>query len=213
MTTLPSVDKGTASQGGASDAVALIRNEHRTLRTVIEMLRELLGKVARGHAEPDFGLFSAALYYIDEFPERVHHPKEDEYLFKALRARTSEFNAILDELQAEHIQSTRTMRQLFRALVRYQAGATGGLQEFRTTIEAYAVMQGEHMRKEEELLRRAIASLTAEEWTAVTAAFEANEDPLLGDDRRGEFRTLYRRIVNKLPQKLKLRLSPGIRDM
>ena len=35
----------------------------------------------------DFALLRAMLFYVDEFPERLHHHKEDELLFPRVRAR------------------------------------------------------------------------------------------------------------------------------
>lgn len=183
-------------------AVATIRQEHRALGTVMEALQRLLAAVAALRTEPDFALFSAALYYIADFPERCHHPKEDEYLFKALRSRTAQFNAVLDDLQAEHIRSAQMMTQLECALVHYQGGAPEGLKAFRSAVDAYSAMLDEHMRKEDDLLARARDCLAEEDWSRIASAFNANSDPLFGDDRREEFRRLYSRILNRLPRKM-----------
>lgn len=53
---------------------------------VLEVLQRLVGDIAEQRSERDFALLAAALYYIDDFPERCHHPKEDKYLFKAFDA-------------------------------------------------------------------------------------------------------------------------------
>ena len=184
-------------------AMATIKKEHRALSAVMEALQRLLAAVAAQHAEPDFTLFSAALYYIDDFPERCHHPKEDEHLFKALRRRTTEFDALLDELQAEHIHSARMMARLHCALVHYQGGASKGLQAFHAAVDAYGAILSEHMRKEEGLLERARDKLTEEDWSNIASAFSVNDDPLFGDARRVEFRKLYFRIRNLLPSKIR----------
>lgn len=183
--------------------VSTIRDEHRSLGTVMEALQRLLADVAAQHAEPDFALFSAALCYIADFPERCHHPKEDEYLFEALRRRTADFNAVLDELQAEHIRGAHMLDQLQRALVHYQGGVPGGLGLFRTAVDAYSATLSEHMRKEEDLLEQARDRLTEEDWFRIASAFETNDDPLFGGDRREEFRRLYVRVFNLLPRRLK----------
>jgi branched-chain amino acid transport system ATP-binding protein len=184
-------------------AVATIRDEHRTLGIVVEALQRLLAGVATQHAEPDFALFSAALCYIADFPERCHHPKEDEYLFDTLRRRTADFNAVLDELQAEHIRGAHMLDQLQRALVHYQGGVPGGLALFRTAVDAYSATLSEHMRKEEDLLEQARDRLTEEDWSRIASAFDANDDPLSGGNRREEFRRLYVHIFNLLPRRLK----------
>jgi hemerythrin-like domain-containing protein len=185
--------------------VETIKKEHRALSAVTEALQRLLIAVAAQHAEPDFTLFSAALYYIDDFPERCHHPKEDEHVFKALRRRTTECDALLDDLQAEHIHSARMMSRLHCALVHYQGGAAKGLEAFHAAVDAYSAMLSEHMRKEEGLLERARDILTEEDWSNIASAFGGNDDPLFSDARREEFRKLYFRIRNLLP--LKIRVS------
>jgi hemerythrin-like domain-containing protein len=185
-------------------ATATIRSEHYTLGMVLEALQRLLADVAAQHAEPEFALFSAALCYLSDFPERCHHPKEDEYLFDALRRRTTDFDALLDELQAEHIRGAQMLEQLQCALVHYQGGAPDGLRQFRAGVDAYSAMEAEHMRKEEALLMQAHDRLAEEAWSRIAAAFAANDDPLSGSGHREEYRKLYLRILNLLPRRLKM---------
>jgi hemerythrin-like domain-containing protein len=185
-------------------AAATIKQEHHTLGVVMEMLQRLLADIERQHAAPDFALFSAALLYIDDFPERCHHPKEDEYLFDALRRRTMAFNSVLDELQADHVRSSQMLTYMERALVRYQAGRADALSRFKDAVDAYAVFLFQHMRLEEELLDRARDILTEEDWQRIAAAFEANDDPMTGANGREEFRKLYLRILTLLPRKIRL---------
>jgi hemerythrin-like domain-containing protein len=185
-------------------AAATIKQEHHTLGVVMEMLQRLLADIERQHAAPDFGLFAAALLYIDDFPERCHHPKEDEHLFDTLRRRTAAFNSVLDELQADHVRSSQMLTYMERALVSYQAGRADGLSRFKGAVDAYAIFLFQHMRTEEELLDTAREILTEEDWQRIAAAFEANDDPMTGANGREEFRKLYLRIMNLLPRKIRL---------
>lgn len=188
-------------------AADTIKHEHRALAAVMEVLQRLLADIGKQHAEPDFALLAAALYYIDEFPERCHHPKEDEFLFNALRRRTAEFNTVLDELQADHVRSAQMVGYLERALVHYQAAAPDGFVRFREAVDAYAVLLREHMRKEEQMLKRSRVVLDETDWQRIAAAFQANDDPLFGAHGRDEFHKLYLRIINLLPRKLRLHLQ------
>ena len=183
--------------------VDTIKQEHRVLGHVVEVLQHLLRDTAAEHSEVDFNLLASILYYIDDFPERMHHPKEDEYIFKALRELSADSNAVLDELQGEHGLSAKMLRDMHAALVHYLAGANGSLQAFISCVDAYAAMLKDHMRKEEELLARAGPSLPESKWQDILAAFAANEDPMAAHDVRTEFRKLYRRIQNLLPRKLR----------
>jgi branched-chain amino acid transport system ATP-binding protein len=193
-------------------AVATIREEHHALALVMEVLQRLLDQIDKQHAEPDFTLLATALLYIEEFPERCHHPKEDEYLFAALRRRSVDFNAVLDELQADHVRSAQMVGYMERALVHYQAGATGGFARFKEAVDGYAVVLREHMQAEERLLENARDRLAEDDWRRIAAAFEANDDPLFGAHGREEFRKLHLRIINLLPRKVRLHLVPTSED-
>ena len=55
------------------------------------------------HGDPHFVLLNAMLEYVDSFLERLHHPKEDQYLFERLRARYAGAESLLDRLRGEHV--------------------------------------------------------------------------------------------------------------
>ena len=86
--------------------------------------------VAAQKVKADFELIATILYYIDTFPDRCHHPKEDEFLFKRLRNRTDKANSVLDELQRQHVSGAGLMLGLEQAFVHWQAGAPQGLRPF-----------------------------------------------------------------------------------
>lgn len=191
----------------ASDiAIATIKLEHRSLGMVLQTLQALLSKIAEGHVPADFSLLSTALYYIDDFPEHCHHPKEEAYLFKYLRLRSNEFDVLLDRLQVEHARSAVAVAGLHRALVHYQGGAPDGLLHFRAAVDRYTTEIREHIRQEDDLLVRAERALNAEDWESIAQAFAANDDPLFGDNHRSEYTQLYQRIVLLAPRKMKAEL-------
>jgi hemerythrin-like domain-containing protein len=190
-------------------AIATIKLEHRALAAVLHVLQALLGKVQAGHVALEFGLLAAVLYYIDDFQERCHHPKEDEYLFKSLRAVTSEFDDVTSGLQAAHVSGAHAVAQLHRRLVYFQGGASDGLEMLKSAVDAYVARMDEHMRCEEDLLERSRDLISGQDWARIAAAFDENDDPLFGNNRRAEFGLLYQRIVLLAPRKLKQGLYPA----
>lgn len=190
-------------------AVATIKSEHRALGAVLHAFQALLSRVAAGRAIAEFGLYAAMLYYIDDFQERCHHPKEDEYFFKALSAATSEFDSTVSSLQAAHVSGVHALSRLHRCLVHYQGGAAGGLEAFKAGIDIYATQLSDHMRCEEDLLERSLSIISDQSWARIAAAFDRNDDPLFGNNRREEFGRLYQRIAVLAPRKLKQGLYPA----
>lgn len=68
-------------------ALTRLRDEHRALARVIEALETVTAQAAEHATEPDFALLASMLYYVDAFPEQVHHPREERHLFGLQRRR------------------------------------------------------------------------------------------------------------------------------
>lgn len=166
------VESNLAPRSDEQRALALLREEHRSLAAV---LHALLGRIddAAHHADP--ALLRAMLYYIEHFPEQLHHPKEELHLFARLRQRTRECDALLDALEREHAAGAARFERL-RSLLE-----AGDMAAFADAARGFAHEQWQHMRAEETLVLPAAGRhLLAEDWQAVAAAFEANDDPRFG---------------------------------
>jgi hemerythrin-like domain-containing protein len=190
-------------------AIVIIKCEHQSLGYVVRTLQHVLHEVASHKAEADFKLMAAMLYYIDTFPDRCHHPKEEEHLFTRLRNRNADLNAILDRLQGQHVQASRMMAHIEQTFVHWQAGAADGAAAFTRAVDAYAELLWDHMKQEEDhVLAAALQYLTDSDWRAVDDAFRANDDPLFGTQVQIQFAKLKRQIINRLPRKLRPRVYP-----
>ena len=187
-------------------AIRILRDEHRSISAVLQGLQQL-ARVAQDPAvKPDFAVFRAMLHYIDAFPERLHHPKEDEHLFARLLARSDAARPLVERLKAEHVEGARLVRELERAVLAFEASWPQGARQFADVIDAYAEFHWAHMRCEEhELLPLAERSLHAEDWAAIEAAFAGNQDPI-ADLRDQDFQRLYTRIVGMAPAPIGLGL-------
>jgi branched-chain amino acid transport system ATP-binding protein len=180
-------------------AIDILHDEHRSLAAVLQGMRHLVREIDAGRIAPDFRLFDAMLYYIDAFPERFHHPREDEYLFRRVLARAPAAAPIVTRLESEHREGAARIRALAQSLERYRAGGGRGFAAFRDAGDDYAGFHWKHMRAEEdELLPLARAHLTADDWRAVDAGFATATDPLHGAGA-AEYDALFRLIVTLAP--------------
>ena len=73
-----------------SQALQTISNEHRSMWQVSVVLEELCKQCADPEHRPDAELFEQILNYIEQYIERVHQPKEETYLYRAVSERTDE---------------------------------------------------------------------------------------------------------------------------
>jgi branched-chain amino acid transport system ATP-binding protein len=184
-------------------AIDIIRDEHRSFAAVLEGLLHVCGEIRSARGRPNFRLIAAMLDYIEAFPEKLHHPKEDAYVYARLREVLPESAAMLDDLTAEHVRGRAMIAGLTGALTRYRDSEPGAAEAFASALQRYADFHWAHMRKEEELaLPLALATLTPDDWRAIDAAFASNADPLVGLPATKASRELFRRVLNLAPPPL-----------
>jgi hypothetical protein len=121
-------EKSDVLESRQDRVVSVLRAEHRSLSAVLWSLNYLAREAGTA---PDFELFSLMIDYIDLFPERLHHPKEDQHLFTALRMRTTEAEPLLPELTAEHARGAGMIDDLRYALTRYPTRRRAGARAVR----------------------------------------------------------------------------------
>jgi branched-chain amino acid transport system ATP-binding protein len=157
----------------ATSAIAVIRDEHRSIAAVLRGLVRHIEEVNAGERAPDFPLFMARFEYLEVVPERVHHPKEDDYLFRLLRQRTPEGQAIFDELEAEHAENASMLAHLRIRLEEFREN--GEAAAFEQVLKVYANFHWDHMGKEENIvLPMADRYLKPADWQLIDKAFAAN---------------------------------------
>jgi hemerythrin-like domain-containing protein len=140
------------------------------------------------------------IYYLDTFSERMHHPKEDRFLFKALRSRGADAAAVVADLEKEHAAGGEALKRLEQSLVRYEEGGDKEFPAFAEAVTKFVREYRDHMQKEENFVfPLAQRLLSAEDWQAIDRAFEENRDPLAAQRDSRDFEKLFDRIVNLAP--------------
>ncbi|MBL8447880.1 MAG: hemerythrin domain-containing protein, partial [Zoogloeaceae bacterium] len=105
------------------EALRIILDEHQALAALLHALRFMLKEIAAGRLEPDLRLLEALIHYLDAYPEKRHHPKED-FLFERLKARTPEGAAAIARLEMQHAGAPARIHALEEAVRAYAADAT-----------------------------------------------------------------------------------------
>jgi branched-chain amino acid transport system ATP-binding protein len=183
-------------------ALEIIQAEHRSMWRVAGALDSLREAITNDQ-DPQVAARTviSLIDYIDGYVDRVHHPKEDQFLFRLLRARDPLAAKHLDRLQQEHRDGPRFRDQLRTLALEFERGhATDGCLFF-DALENLAEHVRAHIRLEETTVMPAARSnLKAADWEEIDAAFLDNEDPLFGAQVRSEFAALRARIVALAPE-------------
>lgn len=179
----------------------VIHDEHQALTAMLRSLLLLLTQARRDGTPPDFRVLRAMLFYVDEFPERLHHTKESTLLFPRVRARAPELGPVLDRLEREHVRGEAAIRTLEHALLAYEVMGEARRAAFEAAAELYVGFYIEHMRVEEnEVLPAARRVFSAADWAELDAAFAGNRDPLTGRHAPdADYQPLFQQILMQAP--------------
>jgi nucleotide-binding universal stress UspA family protein/hemerythrin-like domain-containing protein len=161
-------------------AIASIRDEHRSLSAVLHAGMNALA-VARARGDvPDAALMDAVVYYLERMRVAQHHPREEDHLFRRLKARTSAFDAEIDELERQH-NKDRHLVAVVAGRVRAVSAAVGddarasAVRALEDAVSEYAAFIWEHLGREEGvILPAARRHLTVADWADIDAAFASD---------------------------------------
>lgn len=177
-------------------AMRILGREHLALRAVARMIA-MEAVLLERDGRADVALLESIGAYIAEFPNRIHHPKEEAFLFRAMRQRAPErCTALLDRLMFEHGKEDESIEQFLNALSDYKNSAPGATARLANVAGSYAKHLERHIEVENtQAFPLAEEVLLASDWQTIDAAFLANDDPLVSATPGLRFAELHRRIM------------------
>ena len=180
-------------------SIQIIRDEHVTLAAMVRSLSLMVERGPGNEPENFFDVLRAILFYIDEFPARLHHPKESDLLFPRVARMAPETVGIITRLEQDHLSGESEVRELQHLLLAWELVGETRRGEFENAARAYSEFSMEHMRLEEEVvLPAALRVLNDADWEELDAAFSQNCDPLTGKYPRDPvYDRLFTRIVRR----------------
>ena len=182
-------------------SLQIIRDEHSSLTAMLLSMRMMVARGPGDNPSQFFDVLRAMLFYIDEFPERLHHPKESDLLFPRVVRAAPSVMEVVARLEREHMSGEKAVRELQHLLLGWELLGEPRKSAFVAQCERYVDFYLEHMRLEETvILSEAEKVLTEADWKVLDAAFGRNCDPLAGKSSPDPaYARLFTRIVMAAP--------------
>ena len=182
-------------------SLQIIRDEHASLAAMLQSMRMLVERGPDEGRKTFFDVLRAMLFYIDEFPERLHHPKESNLLFPKVVKTSPKVLGAVDRLERDHMYSEKAARELQHQLLAWELLGPSRREAFQQAFAKYIDFYLDHMNLEEQvILPEAEKTLSAQDWAEIDAAFEKNADPLTGKyPPSTEYENLFSLIVQRAP--------------
>jgi hemerythrin-like domain-containing protein len=165
----------------AHESIRIIQDEHMALSAMLKSLTRMVDRDPGSEAELFFDVMRAMLFYIDEFPTRLHHTKETELLFPRVARLAPETQALIERLDSDHLKGESAVRELQHLLLAWELVGDSRRVAFNEALKLYLGFYVEHIRLEETIiLPAALRVLSAADWKELDTAFSKNCDPLSG---------------------------------
>lgn len=162
-------------------SLQIIRDEHASLGAMLKSMRMLIQQGPGESPQRFFDCLRVMLFYIDEFPERLHHTKESTLLFPLVLKAAPELRDAIAQLERDHEQGEKAVRELQHLLLAWELLGDSRMQVFLTESLRYLDFYQAHMKLEETLiLPEAEKCLSEADWKQLDTAFRQNMDPLGG---------------------------------
>lgn len=187
------------------DALLILREEHANLAAMLQSMVSMIRRGPMADAEDDrerfFDVLRAMLFYIGEFPEKQHHPKESDLLFPRVARAVPQTLQAIERLEKDHMGGEARVRELVHLLMAWEYLGEARRMAFENEALAYVQFYLSHMKLEEQVvLPAAEQSLDPQDRRALDAAFAHHHDPLSLDGARDPaFDRLFTRIVKLAP--------------
>lgn len=169
-------------------------NFDKVLNVLQETVKALVDGEGIGHQKQE--LLYSIIHYIRMYPDRVHHPKEEECLFPILLKKCPDVSDLLEKLKTQHTEGVEKITELNEALKAFATSPDNARDRLKAAASALVAFQREHIGLEErELLPKAVEVLSPEDWNLIEKAFKSNVDPIFGENVETGFQSLFNRII------------------
>ncbi len=178
-----------------SNVIAALDSDHANIAKLLELIESEILAIEVGKT-PDYPLLQDIMYYMVQYPDRFHHPKED-LIFTQLLKRYPEARADVNDLLQEHISIGLAGQEFDRILRTSDADSVDVREQLAAAGFAYIWALREHMLKEEKkLFPLAMEVFTKEDWQLIDEEVDGIDDPLFGEMIAEEYQRLYQLIVD-----------------
>lgn len=178
-------------------AMRVIAGEHLALRAIARILKMDALLIKQGKTV-DNALLRDIIEYVQTVPDKIHHPKEERYLFAAMRKRAPErTREILSRLYKEHQDENDLIAILSTALSNYEKDPDEQRHIFAQLALDYTDFLNGHIDLENfQAFPLAGEVLEEEDWETIDAAFAKNRDPIVSREEKSKFEALHKRIMD-----------------
>jgi hemerythrin-like domain-containing protein len=181
----------------AEQLMSGLRGDHRNMVMLLDLLDTEIDRLATSR-EPDYDYVRDIMLYVTEYPDAVHHPKED-IVYRHLKSLRPKIHPDLERVETDHQDIEESGLKLKNSIEAISIDANLDRGELIENFHHYSEQLREHMYWEEKNL----FSLADElqhfgDWSEVVLKNNEISDPLFGSRVERKFLRLLAKIQQRV---------------
>ena len=174
-----------------------LRGDHRNMVMLLELLDAEIDRLAAS-GEPDYEFVRDIMLYVTEYPDVVHHPKED-IVYRHLKSLRPETHTDLERVETDHQHIEESGLKLRNSIEAISIDADFDRGELIENFRDYSDQLSEHMYWEEtNLFSLADEMQHFGDWSEVVLKNNEIGDPLFGPRVERKYRRLLAKIQHRV---------------
>ncbi len=179
-----------------SKTVETLTNAHRMMEHVLTLIRLQADMLHPKTRPEEYSFLQKAIGYMHNYPGLIHHPAE-ELIFVRLQHYASDSKQICLKLTEQHNEFNVLETALLDYIRQSRRGDKAARELLQKVTNTYCAEQFDHINLEEtEVLPRAVAAFTADDWLDIGCKSNLGLDPLGDPDVLMHYGSLYDYIMS-----------------
>ena len=174
----------------------LLYRDPDDLRRLRYLLEQLLIDISRGSSQ-SYPMIQRLLAYIQDHPERVHHPAEEAIISVIFKNGLSnrKFREDVNTLMKDHSEIEDIIRNAVEAVGSMLVSTNPDITDFGNKLSTLINRQRSHLLFEEMNVYPYIAEhLGNEDWGEISALIPDYEHPIFGDQVKKEHELIFKAL-------------------
>jgi hemerythrin-like domain-containing protein len=174
-----------------------LRTDHRNMVQLLDLLDAETVRLAES-GEPDFDFLYDIMTYMSEYPDAVHHPKED-LIYAHIKAKHDNIDESLQHIETDHRALGQASKEIRRDIDAINADGVVNRESLVAELRKYSEDLRKHMYWEErDLFELADSMQDDEEWAAMLKSHNMVRDPLFGSQVERRYQKLFNHIQRRI---------------
>ena len=178
-----------------SEVMRRLQDDHVHIAAVMDALEKALSPPPDG--EVDWDAVGTILDYLQEYPDAVHHPLEDQMFDRVLdKGLTPAERELVHFNLAQHAEIISATQKLAADINNILNDIVVPIDQVQEHFKRYLELQRIHMRNENtHLFPLAVRLLSETDWSEIATEVASHADPMF-DQQQTRFASLYQSITS-----------------